>query len=215
MHFFGPNGADHALDLFFLRMPGHHRPTKTWIKCFPLSILIFSIFIQLLWPKFRSLNDSLELVPYSKIMRISHQVTRFPRLFQKSIHPKPANYDSPTYQLFQLSQPAHISKPVKAQGKLIHENKLRISIHVFAWKRSKSLRRLLNSLLEADYSSQDFVDLHFNIDGNPSPKVLKIIREFEWGFGNHHVFVHQRLQPIGLKRVNSYFILLLLRPKIV
>ena len=180
-------------------IPGHQ------LKSIPIAFLISAIFMQLFWSKLKPSRDSLDLVPYSKVIRISHQVTWFPQLFHKSSHSKPSTYDSPRYRLFGSLETLKTSNPGKSYTISIPENKLRISIHVFAWRRSKSLHRLLNSLLRADYTDQDFVDLHFNIDGNPSPKVLKTIREYEWIFGNQHVFIHQRLQPIGLKRVGVQF----------
>lgn len=65
-----------------------------------------------------------------------------------------------------------------------------ISFHIFAWRRVKSLKRLLNSLQNADYSglkSRSFgirLDLTFHIDGYYNPAVLDIIKEFKWNYGD-------------------------------
>lgn len=57
-----------------------------------------------------------------------------------------------------------------------------IVIHVITWKRSRSLNRLLNSLLNAEYFGNR-VSLNIHVDGNPSEHVLNILDKFYWPFG--------------------------------
>lgn len=57
-----------------------------------------------------------------------------------------------------------------------------VVLHVFAWRRLVSLKRLLASLLQAKYLSKR-VPLCIHLDGDASQKVASFIDNFEWPHG--------------------------------
>lgn len=73
-----------------------------------------------------------------------------------------------------------------------------ISIHVFAWRRKKSLERLCKSLLEARYLGHD-VPIFFHVDGDPLDLVVDYLNEFEWPHGEKHVEI--RSHNLGMPDV--------------
>ncbi|OIR58110.1 MAG: uncharacterized protein A8A55_1118 [Amphiamblys sp. WSBS2006] len=58
----------------------------------------------------------------------------------------------------------------------------RFVIIVIAWKRYKSLRRLMESVLDAEYFGRP-VDLKFVIEAGPKEEVAEYVRKFEWPHG--------------------------------
>lgn len=81
------------------------------------------------------------------------------------------------------------------------ENTLRISIHVFAWRRSKSLQRLCTSLLGAYYAGVEGITLIFHVDGNATEEVLEIVDRFVWPYGEK--VVEKKEIRVGLRKVNK------------
>lgn len=72
---------------------------------------------------------------------------------------------------------------------------------IFAWKRRASLKRLMDSLLGANY--HDFiVHLDFHMDGGAHPRVIQYIDELDWPYGR--IRVNRHTQRVGLERVPPY-----------
>lgn len=74
-----------------------------------------------------------------------------------------------------------------------------LSLHVFAWRRVKSLRRLCRSLLQATYDRHQGIPLVFHIDGGYNPNVLDYIQSFYWPHGKKRVDIKKK--HIGLLQV--------------
>jgi hypothetical protein len=140
-------------------------------------------------------KDAVEILSYSETVRITHQYRWF-HSFSK-VHSKPTPSLSDEYYLFKTKKFYH---PKTIETPKIR-SRVRIAIHVFAWKRSRSLSRLLNSLNSADYNSNHVIDLIVHVDGNPTDAVLKVLNEFEWKFGNESKIIKRQSKNIGLKRV--------------
>ena len=82
--------------------------------------------------------------------------------------------------------------------------RLKISLHVFCWKRQKSQDRLLGSLLRADHLMHK-VDLHIHIDGGYSSEVLQSARALVWPFGSKFIHSRDGGTPLGLPEVRLPF----------
>lgn len=76
----------------------------------------------------------------------------------------------------------------------------KFSIHVFGWRRRRSIERLCNSLLEANYENYE-IPLNFHIDGEPLESVVSYVQSFHWPFGSKTIDI----SPIrrGMPAVNS------------
>lgn len=83
--------------------------------------------------------------------------------------------------------------------KKYHQTDIIISIHVFGWKRSNSLNRLLKSLKSAKYSFNKFIPLTIHLDGGYTQKVSRLVDSFVWPFGELEVIKHSK--SIGLQEV--------------
>ncbi|KAI8620143.1 hypothetical protein BC830DRAFT_1164799 [Chytriomyces sp. MP71] len=82
-----------------------------------------------------------------------------------------------------------------------------IQIHVFVWKRVKSLERLLRSIRDADYSRSG-IPLVFHVDAGHSPRALDLVYSFNWIHGDKHVKVsetRQGLENIMMQAWNPQF----------
>lgn len=71
------------------------------------------------------------------------------------------------------------------------------AIVIVAHKRDKSLKRLLDSVAQANYESYCDIDLIISIDQSDCLSVVQVARDFEWNFGRKQVIVHQK--KLGLK----------------
>ncbi|PJF16926.1 hypothetical protein PSACC_03264 [Paramicrosporidium saccamoebae] len=87
------------------------------------------------------------------------------------------------------------SSTLQRWGKATYGMSWRISIHVFAWRREKSLRRLCESLLRAQYSGHE-VPLYFHVDGEPLNLVVNYVKDFKWPHGPKIVNIRQ--QKLGM-----------------
>jgi hypothetical protein len=80
--------------------------------------------------------------------------------------------------------------------------KREIDIHVFAWKRSKSLSRLLYSLNDADYSSSSGkVMMIVHVDGDSTEDVNRVLLNFKWKFGRKYYKIQKSKKNQGLKEI--------------
>jgi hypothetical protein len=79
---------------------------------------------------------------------------------------------------------------------------LNLSLHVFAWKRVKSLGRLLRSLQDADYGETKALTLIIHIDGGASSGVLELVSKFVWRYGEKIVEANEA--NIGLQGVRKH-----------
>ena len=70
-------------------------------------------------------------------------------------------------------------------------------IHVFTWRRAKSLTRLLDSLRDATYGAQAHIPLYIFIDGGATEQVVNVTKQFEWGHGPKRVV--SRSRNVGLE----------------
>ena len=77
------------------------------------------------------------------------------------------------------------------------ENKERYAIVSVGYNRLKSQKRLLESLLRADYTGYDNVPLVISIDSSGDEALYNYARTFEWPFGDKHVIIHDKRK--GLK----------------
>lgn len=81
-----------------------------------------------------------------------------------------------------------------------------MSIHVFAWRRTKSLQRLCNSLLRARYLNYR-VSILFHVDGDPLPSVVSYLESFVWPFGEKTIIqspYHLGMPNVWLPEAHSY-----------
>jgi hypothetical protein len=85
---------------------------------------------------------------------------------------------------------------------LVSSSKVKLTIFVFAWKRSKSLNRLLNSIKSAKYIVGIPIDIEIIVDGNYSKNVDIITMKFKslWNLGNVNVL--KREARVGLEQVD-------------
>lgn len=87
------------------------------------------------------------------------------------------------------------SSALQRWGKASYEMSWKISIHVFAWRREKSLDRLCKSLLRASYSGHE-VPLYFHVDGEPLDLVVAYVNSFNWPHGPK--IVNIRKERLGM-----------------
>ena len=71
------------------------------------------------------------------------------------------------------------------------------AIVVIAYNRPDCLKRLLRTVLEAHYSS-DNIPLIISIDHSECSEVLKIAEDWKWSFGAKRIIKHR--QHLGLKK---------------
>lgn len=79
-----------------------------------------------------------------------------------------------------------------------YEQTIPISIHIFAWKRRKSLERLCKSIEHARYHGHR-IPLHFHVDGDPLESVVEFVENFKWRHGRK--YVHLRDERLGMPAV--------------
>lgn len=72
-----------------------------------------------------------------------------------------------------------------------------IAIIVIGYNRLYSIRRLLNSLLRADYP-QGNIPLIISIDKSPSGEVGEFVQNFHWPYGRKEIVLHT--QNLGLRK---------------
>jgi hypothetical protein len=75
-----------------------------------------------------------------------------------------------------------------------------VDIHVFAWKRSKSLSRLLNSINNAEYSAEPIM-LIVHVDGSSTDQVNRVLLNFKWKFGRKYYKILRNSHNLGLKEL--------------
>lgn len=78
----------------------------------------------------------------------------------------------------------------------ITENRSRIAIVVVGYNRLKSIKRLLESLLKADYS-RDNVPLVISIDCSGDEALYEYVKAFNWPYGDKYLNIQQ--ERLGLK----------------
>lgn len=76
------------------------------------------------------------------------------------------------------------------------DNKDRIAIVVIGYNRLPSIKRLLNSLLNADYPGND-IPLVISIDCSGNEQLYEYVRNFEWPYGDKYLNIQQT--RLGLK----------------
>lgn len=74
-----------------------------------------------------------------------------------------------------------------------------VDIHVFAWRRGKSLSRLLQSLNKAYYSQKVLLIVH--VDGGESEEVDRVLWNFKWKFGKEYYKIQWNLERKGMKEM--------------
>lgn len=75
-------------------------------------------------------------------------------------------------------------------------NQDKIAIVAVGYNRLKSIKRLLSSLLKANYPSNS-IPLVISIDCSGDEKLYSFVRAYEWPFGDKHVIFHET--RLGLK----------------
>lgn len=83
------------------------------------------------------------------------------------------------------------SSALQRWGRTSYDMSWKISIHVFAWRREKSLRRLCESLLRASYAGQE-IPLYIHVDGEPLDLVVQYANALNWPHGPKIVNVRER-----------------------
>lgn len=73
-----------------------------------------------------------------------------------------------------------------------------ISIHIFAWRRKKSLERLCKSINRARFHGHR-IPIYFHVDGDPRPEVVEYIQSFKWKHGSK--IVNFRPKRLGMPAV--------------
>lgn len=77
------------------------------------------------------------------------------------------------------------------------KNKNLFAIVSVGYNRLKSQKRLLSSLLKADYSGYKEVPLVISIDCSGDEELYEYVRRFDWPFGEKYVIIHE--ERLGLK----------------
>jgi hypothetical protein len=72
-------------------------------------------------------------------------------------------------------------------------------IHIFCWKRYKSLKRAIESLNHRQKAGPE-LNLIVNLDGGYLLKVLEYVKSIKWDSGN--LVIRQRQENIGIPQVN-------------
>jgi hypothetical protein len=85
------------------------------------------------------------------------------------------------------------------------KSKNTLNIHVFAWKRGKSLSRLLNSLNNAEYMDDQAL-LIIHVDGEESEEVDRVLFNFKWKFGRKYMIIQRNKSRVGLLKVFFKFL---------
>lgn len=75
-------------------------------------------------------------------------------------------------------------------------NQDRIAVVVVGYNRLKSIKRLLSSLLKANYPSNN-IPLVISIDCSGDENLYDFVRSFEWPFGDKYLIIHEK--RLGLK----------------
>ncbi|KAJ3219161.1 hypothetical protein HDU67_002494 [Dinochytrium kinnereticum] len=75
----------------------------------------------------------------------------------------------------------------------------RISVHVFAWKRTVSFKRLLDSIREAEYGDHRSVSLTIHVDEGASRGVEELAQDFEWHYGRK--IIDRKVAHTGLEQL--------------
>jgi len=70
-------------------------------------------------------------------------------------------------------------------------NQDKIAVVVVGYNRLKSIQRLLDSLLKAEYISQD-VPLVISIDGSGDTALYDFVQEFNWPYGRKYVNIEEK-----------------------
>ncbi|KAJ3212177.1 hypothetical protein HDU83_001188 [Entophlyctis luteolus] len=108
--------------------------------------------------------------------------------FKKTRNQNPRQQQSTTFQqnehvdLLSLAYPHHLRNATRK-----HTESLDISIHVFAWRRAKSLKRLLSSLQEAEYGAERNIPLFIHLDFGSTVTVKELASSFIWNFGEKKI----------------------------
>lgn len=76
------------------------------------------------------------------------------------------------------------------------ENKQKIAIICVGYNRIKSMKRLLGSLLNAEYPSND-IPLIISIDCSGDEELYNFVRDFEWPYGEKYVNIQK--ERLGLR----------------
>ncbi|MCR4656297.1 MAG: glycosyltransferase [Lachnospiraceae bacterium] len=72
------------------------------------------------------------------------------------------------------------------------------AIVVIAYNRVKPLKRLIDSLLMADYPAGKDIPLIISIDKSDNREIIKVAEEFEWKYGKKRIATHE--EQLGLKK---------------
>ncbi|KAJ3293039.1 hypothetical protein HDU79_000755 [Rhizoclosmatium sp. JEL0117] len=114
--------------------------------------------------------------------------------------------ESPKASHFDMSKeaaksPERFLRKSASYRSVITSNNLNIDIeiHVFAWRRAKSLNRLLTSVRDADYGHRRDIPLIIHLDANYSKEVESIVESFIWRFGEKSV--QRNSAPLGLSNM--------------
>lgn len=82
-------------------------------------------------------------------------------------------------------------------AKLDYCSNYKYVFNIFLWKREESSKRLLNSLLRAEYSQRK-VDLNIFFEYQSSQKLIELIKEIRWRHGR--LFVTERNYTQGIEK---------------
>jgi hypothetical protein len=100
------------------------------------------------------------------------------------------------YELFQGN--LHVTEPL---SRMKQKESITIAIHVFGWKRFKSLKRLLKALIRADYTSANSdIPLYIHLDGGYTTQVETLANNFNWKQGPKYIM--KQASQVGLQRVS-------------
>jgi hypothetical protein len=76
-----------------------------------------------------------------------------------------------------------------------------MTIHLFAWKRNKSLRRLLDSITNAEYPPHSIgnhtVSIVFHVDAGATESVIDMVQSFKWTLGKKYIEMYTTHQGLG------------------
>jgi hypothetical protein len=143
----------------------------------------------------------LAAVPYSSLgsvlteEQVAEQIEALHHESFVAQQPPPPSSSSLSSLLFPSEDPAFH----RSENPMSSARNIKLSLHVFCWKRQQSQDRLFASLLHADYLFHK-VDLHIHIDGGHPSEVALSAQSLVWPFGSK--FVHPRRgQPLGLPQV--------------
>jgi hypothetical protein len=131
------------------------------------------------------------------------------RLVEPAMEPRQLQSEVPEVQVSNTAPPAQEAMPADIALPTIgsicetpefapHSPRINVTVVVFAWRRLASLRRVVDSLLEAEYCGHT-MPLKLFIDGGALPSVKTFVDSIEWKHGPVSLHAYNDRTPLGIR----------------